>query len=158
MKKEIVEACIARAQKKIGEIGIIVDEKRTALFELSLAKPNDYEMNRTRMELYQEIREFEALLGRIRAHLSLLENLLTSPSPTSADLGSLAVVKDCQDRSEEVYLIIPKPEVFCVRPSVGQSILCCMSPNAPFCKAMLGKKVGAKFKHQGRTYEVVQVE
>ena len=158
MKKELLKICIALAQEKVKETRALIDEERAAMSELPLARPDDYESIEERARLFWKINELTALLGRIEVHLSFLENLSAGSSPTNADLGSLVVVKDCQDGNKEVYLIVPKLEVFCVRPLAGEHRLCCISPYAPFCRAMWGRETGARFKYQNREHEVVQIE
>ena len=158
MKKKLLESCIALAQKKVKETQALIDEKIAAMSELPLARPGDYESIEERARLFGEINELTALLGRIEVHLSFLENLSAGSSPTNADLGSLVIVKDCQTGNKEVFLIVTRPEVFCVRPLVGEHRLCCISPHAPFCKIIWGREAGARFQHQDQEYEVVQIE
>ena len=154
MKREILENCINQTKKTTQGLSVSIAKERARLFEAPRIRPDD---PGERYQLRQSVASLESCLERVKRHQSLLQHLLTAPAPTAIELGSLVALRNCRCGERDIYLVIPRL-VFCTRPSIEQKELCCLSPGALFCRAMLGKKVSEKIEYQNQVYEVVMIE
>ncbi|WP_312139306.1 hypothetical protein [Sphingobacterium sp.] len=141
-KKEIVELCLEKTQKRVDEIQVAIDAANDAIINDTKSSMGDkYETSREMAQ--QELSRLQSQLNQANRDLDILINL---PESTNAivGMGSLVITNQFN------YLLATS-----IGPlKVGSETVMVVSKQSPIGEALFGKKVLDEVQFNGKTFQI----
>ncbi|WKK59753.1 hypothetical protein [Sphingobacterium sp. BN32] len=141
-KKEIVELCLEKTQKRVNEIQVAIDAANDAIVNDTKSSMGDkYETSREMAQ--QELSRLQSQLNQANRDLDILINL---PDSTIAivGMGSLVITNQFN------YLLATS-----IGPlKVGSETVMVVSKQSPIGEALFGKKVLDEVQFNGKTFQI----
>ena len=141
-KKEIVELCLEKTQKRVNEIQVAIDAANDAIVNDTKSSMGDkYETSREMAQ--QELSRLQSQLNQANRDLDILINL---PESTNAivGMGSLVITNQFN------YLLATS-----IGPlKVGSETVMVVSKQSPIGEALYGKKVLDEVQFNGKTFQI----
>jgi len=141
-KKEIVELCLEKTQKRVNEIQVAIDAANDAIVNDTKSSMGDkYETSREMAQ--QELSRLQSQLNQANRDLDILINL---PDSTNAivGMGSLVITNQFN------YLLATS-----IGPlKVGSETVMVVSKQSPIGEALFGKKVLDEVQFNGKTFQI----
>ncbi len=141
-KKEIVELCLEKTQKRVNEIQVAIDAANDAIVNDTKSSMGDkYETSREMAQ--QELSRLQSQLNQANRDLDTLINL---PESTHAivGMGSLVITNQFN------YLLATS-----IGPlKVGSETVMVVSKQSPIGEALFGKKVLDEVQFNGKTFQI----
>ena len=141
-KKEIVELCLEKTQKRVNEIQVAIDAANDAIVNDTKSSMGDkYETSREMAQ--QELSRLQSQLNQANRDLDILINL---PESTNAivGMGSLVITNQFN------YLLATS-----IGPlKVGSETVMVVSKQSPIGEALFGKKVLDEVQFNGKTFQI----
>lgn len=157
-KIRVIEALCEQQKKGAKKSENLLKKEREELASLNHSGTKSDYTDPTRVELQNKVSRLTREIKSAERCLATLRNLSRDRTLTISP-GSLVVVEDCENREQDIYLLVPEEGRCggCVVEIDGASVTC-LSIRAPLAETILCRMQGEIVGFQIKKYKIVAVE